>query len=240
MSILLTGGSGLLGTKLKEIFPECISPTHNSLDIVDKNAICKFVKENNVDKIIHTAAVTSIRKCDKNKHQTWQINVEGTHNLVTALRDNSPNGFFAYVSTPCVFRGDAQMYSEQSIPDPINFYGFTKAVSENIVKTFENSLIIRTNFVAKKSWPYAKAFTDRFGNYLFADDVATIIEQLFTSKITGIRHITGSKILSMYDLAKLTTPNIQPITINEYTGPHLTKNMTLDSIYLKKFDISLV
>ena len=240
MTLLLTGGSGLLGQKLLQLLPNSLSPTHETLDITDKNMISQYIEENNVDKIIHTAAITSIRKCDNEKSLTWSVNVEGTQNLLSALKEHSKNGYFAYVSTPCVFRGDNKMYNEQSIPDPVNFYGFTKAVGENIVKTFNNYLIVRTNFVAKKSWPYEKAFTDRFGNYLFSDDVAQIFSELLSSEITGIRHIVGNQILSMYDLAKLTTPNIRSMTMNEYVGPHLTKNMTMDSTYLKKYSISSI
>jgi dTDP-4-dehydrorhamnose reductase len=240
MALLLTGGSGLLGQKLTQFLPNFLSPTHETLDITDKNMISKYIEENNVDKIIHTAAITSIRKCDDDKTLAWSVNVEGTQNLLSVLKEHTKNGYFAYVSTPCVFRGDDKMYNEQSIPDPVNFYGFTKSVGENIVKTFNNSLIVRTNFVAKKSWPYEKAFTDRFGNYLFSDDVAQIFSQLLSSKITGIRHIVGNQILSMYDLAKLTTPNIQSMTMNEYVGPHLTKNMTMDSTYLNKYKISSI
>jgi len=240
MSILITGGSGLLGDELKKLIPECLTPSHDSLDITNKNLVSKFIKDNCIKKIIHTAAITSIRKCDDEKSLAWSVNVEGTQNLLSALKEHSKTGYFAYVSTPCVFIGDGKMYDEQSIPDPVNFYGFTKSVGENIVKTFNNYLIVRTNFVAKKSWPYEKAFTDRFGNYLFSDDVAQVLSQLFSSQETGIRHIVGNQILSMYDLAKLTTPNIQPMTMDEYVGPHLTKNMTMGSTYLKKYQISSI
>ena len=240
MSILITGGSGLLGDELKKLIPECLTPSHDSLDITNKNLVSKFIKDNCIKKIIHTAAITSIRKCDDEKSLAWSVNVEGTQNLLSALKEHSKTGYFAYVSTPCVFRGDGKMYDEQSIPDPVNFYGFTKSVGENIVKTFNNYLIVRTNFVAKKSWPYEKAFTDRFGNYLFSDDVALILSKLFCSEIIGIRHIVGNQILSMFELAKLTTLNIQPMNMKQYVGPHLTKNMTMNSIFLKKYNISSV
>lgn len=238
MSLLITGAFGLLGQKLMKFFPNALHPSHDSLDIVDKNLVSKYIKENNVTQIIHAAAITSIRKCDEEKNFTWSVNVEGTQNLVTALKENSDDGYFVYISTPCVFSGQEEMYDEHATPNPVNFYGFTKSVGENIVKTMKNFLVVRTNFVAKQSWPYEKAFTDRFGNYLFSDDVAQVLFNLHSSHVTGIRHIVGNKILSMYDLAKITTPQILPMTISEYTGPHLTKNMTLNSKYLEKYPIS--
>ena len=98
-------------------------------------------------------------------------------------------------------------------------------------------MIIRTNFVSRKQWPYPKAFTDRFGTYLFSDQVANGIYEVIQNNLDGIIHIVGDEKISMYDLAKLTTPNIQPMTISEYSGPHLTIDMSLDSKRLKKYNI---
>jgi len=240
MTILLTGASGILGRKIKEIMPDCLSPSHKELEITDADSVLKFVKDNNVEKIIHTAAITSIRLCEEKKQDAWKSNVEGTKYLVQALQKYSPSGYFLYVSTACVFKGDEEMYSEESIPDPINFYGLTKLVGESITQTLLNYLIVRTNFVGKKPWPYEKAFTDRFGTYLFADDVAKAIKELFSKNVRGLVHVVGDKILSMYEIAKLTTPNIESMTIKDYSGPHLTINMTLDSKRLKKYKISEV
>ena len=53
----------------------------------------------------------------------------------------------------------------------------------------------------------------------------------------GILHITGDRKLSMFELAKLTTPDIRPMTLEDYSGPKLTIDMTLDSEIWKKYDI---
>jgi hypothetical protein len=54
-------------------------------------------------------------------------------------------------------------------------------------------LIIRTNFTARKKWPYPKAFYDRFVTYLFEEDVADGIKEFINSDIKGIVHIVGDK-----------------------------------------------
>ena len=41
-------------------------------------------------------------------------------------------------------------------------------------------------------------------------------------------HIEHKKI-SMFELTKLSTPKIYPMTINEYSGPRLTLDMSLDT-----------
>jgi len=238
LSILLTGGNGVLGKEIRRIIPNCITPSKNELDIRNKDSVFDFVKSHQIDAIIHTAALTSIRNCEENKEAPWKTNVIGTQNLVDALSINHSDGYFVYISTACVFKGDEQMYSEKSIPNPANFYALTKLIGETIVQSLSNHLIIRTNFIARQKWPYEKAFTDRYGTYLFVDDVAVGIKEIFESKQKGIIHLTGDKIYSMYDLAKIITPEVKPMTLQDYSGPHLTKNMTLDSLLWKKYKIS--
>jgi len=238
LKILLTGSNGILGKEISKNISNCITPSRNELDITNRKAVFEFIKINKFDVVIHTAALTSVRECENNKKNAWKTNVTGTQNIVDALSIYNPNTNLIYVSTACVFKGDEKMYSEKSLPNPANFYSLTKLIGETIVQSLSNHLIIRTNFVAKKKWPYEKAFTDRFGTYLFADDVAIGIKEIYESKQKGIIHLVGDKIFSMYELAKITTPEIKPMTLKDYSGPHLTINMTLDSANWKKYQIS--
>jgi dTDP-4-dehydrorhamnose reductase len=238
IEILITGSSGALGSELKKKFPNALVPNHNELDITDKETVAGFFKKKKIDVVIHTAAITSVRKCEEEKELAWKTNVDGTKNLVDALIQVNPNGKFIYLSTACVFDGNIGMYKESSIPYPENFYALTKLLGEREVKRLPNHLIIRTNFIAKKKWPYPKAFSDRFGTYLFAEDVADGIKDVLNSDINGIIHIVGDKRISMLELAKITTPDIESMTINDYSGPRLTIDMSLDTERWKKYKIS--
>jgi len=238
VSILITGGSGALGTELKKIFSDTLTPTHHELDITNKKTVMDYIKNHDIDLIIHTAALTHIRPCEENQPLAWKTNVEGTRNLVNAVLDSKKNTRFIYVSTACVFDGHIGMYKESSIPYPENFYALTKLIGEYEVNKLPEYLIIRTNFVAKKKWPYPRAFSDRFGTYLFAQDVSQGIKDVQKENITGYVHIVGDKKISMFELAKLTTPEIQPMTISEYSGPRLTMDMSLDTERWKKYKIS--
>jgi dTDP-4-dehydrorhamnose reductase len=196
-----------------------------------------YFSKNEFDSIIHTAAMTSIRQCESEKKLSWDTNVVGTKNLVDATTEFRPNSKFIYLSTACVFDGHDGMYKESSIPSPENFYALTKLIGEQQIKNLKNYLIIRTNFVGKQKWMYPKAFTDRFGTYLFAENVASGIKEIFDANIEGTIHIIGDKKLSMYDLAKITTASIQPMTIDEYQGPPLTMDMSLDTERWKKYTL---
>ena len=238
MKVLITGSSGALGSELKKKFPNAITPNHNELDVMNKEKILDFFKKERIDIVIHTAAITSVRKCEEEKELTWKTNVDGTKNLVDALMKTNPNGKFVYVSTACVFDGNTGMYKESSIPYPENFYALSKLLGEQEVKRSSNHLIIRTNFTARKIWPFPKAFSDRFGTYLFAEDVANGIIDVINSDVSGIVHIVGDKKISMLELAKITTPNIESMTINASSGQNITMDMSLDSEKWKKYKIS--
>ena len=237
MKTLITGGSGVLGTELKKLFPNSLFPSHSELDITNHEMVFDYFSKNEFDSIIHTAAMTSIRQCESEKKLSWDTNVVGTKNLVDATTEFRPNSKFIYLSTACVFDGHDGMYKESSIPSPENFYALTKLIGEQQIKNLKNYLIIRTNFVGKQKWMYPKAFTDRFGTYLFAENVASGIKEIFDDNIEGTIHIVGDKKLSMYDLAKITTTSIQPMTIDEYQGPPLTMDMSLDTERWKKYTL---
>ena len=237
MKSLITGGSGILGTELKKLFPDSLYPAHLEMDITNQEMVFDYFSKNEFDIIIHAAAMTNVRQCESEKNLAWKTNVDGTKNLVDATNHFKPNCKFIYVSTACVFDGHVGMYKENSIPDPENFYALTKLIGEQQMKNLKNYLIIRTNFVSRKSWPYPKAFTDRFGTYLFSNTVAEGIKDVIEENLTDIVHIVGDKKISMFELAKITTPSILPMTLTDYSGPPLTINMSLDTQRWKKYSL---
>lgn len=239
MRILVTGGSGALGTSLKKVFTDDFFPTHNEMDITDQDAVEKTILDYKPDTLIHIAAFVNVRGCEGDKNKAWEINVGGTKNIVNALRKLGNNCYLVYLSTACVFAGENEKYyTEEDRPSPKNYYSLTKFEGEKIVQQYENSCIIRTNFVPREPWKYPKAFIDRFGTYLFSDGVAKGIFEVVDKKEKGIVHIVGDKRMSMYDLALLAgSKNVGKITLDEYEGPLLTVDMSLSTKKWKKYKI---
>ncbi|MBI4010621.1 MAG: sugar nucleotide-binding protein [Candidatus Aenigmarchaeota archaeon] len=236
--MLIIGSSGKLGRQLEKAFPEALAPKHEELDVKDRGEVESYIKKFRPHTIIHAAALTNVRQCEIDKKSTWDTNVVGTENLVGACASVVPNCYFVYMSTACVFYGDRGDYIETDIPNPKNFYSFTKLLGEFIVKKLSNHLIIRTNFVERGEWPYEKAFIDRFGTYLFADDLTLAIKEVIGKKLAGVVHVAGDKKFSMFELAKLTTPNVKPMTMKEADLP-LTQDMTLRSIRIKPYKLTI-
>jgi len=236
---MITGSTGKLGRELVKVFPNALTPTHKVLELGDRNAVFTYIQENRPTTIVHAAALTGIRECEEDREKAWRSNVIGTENLVDACLKFVPSTYFVYVSTACVFDGHRGFYTERDVPYPENFYALTKLLGEFVVRKLPLHLIVRTNFVARERWRFPKAFVDRFGTYLFADDVARGIREVVDAKLTGVVHVCGDRKMSMYELARLTTPDVQPMTLAEYSGPRLTIDMTLDTLVWKKYKISL-
>ena len=242
MIVFVTGGHGALGREVIKQFPKSLSPSKEELDIRNRDAVYNFIEINKPEMIIHCAALTSILPCENNRDLAWETNVTGTRNLVTACLEYNVKCYFIYISTACVFYGDRGSYSEDDIPCPKNFYALTKLLGEFTVSEspLKDKLVIRTNFVPKQEWRYPKAFIDRFGTYLFAEDVARGIKEVTDRKLTGIVHICGDRKISMHDLARMTSPDVEPMTLIEYSGTPLTIDMTLTTNRWKKYTISSV
>ena len=239
MKVLITGGTGALGRSLKKVFPDAICPTHEEMDIVNKSTVKEKILEIKPDVLIHTAAMVGIRECEEQKDTAHTVNVDGVKNIVEALKELNNDCYLVYMSTACVFGGEQEKYyTEEDEPDPKNYYSKTKLEGESVVKNYPNTVIIRTNFVAKEPWKYPKAFTDRFGTYLFADGVAQGIKDVVEAKEKGIIHIVGDRRMSMYELAKLSGSDVGEMTLDEYDGPPVTVDMSLSTKRWKKYTIS--
>ncbi|MBI2658454.1 NAD(P)-dependent oxidoreductase [Candidatus Woesearchaeota archaeon] len=239
MKVMITGGNGALGKSLKKAFPDAYFPTHREMDVADADGVNKAVLGYKPDALIHAAAFVDIRGCENDKKKAWDTNVEGTQNIMDALSRANKNCYLIYISTACVFAGEHEKYyTEDDIPSPKNYYSFTKLCGELVARQHPNTCIIRTNFVPKEQWKYPKAFTDRFGTYLFTDNAAQGIKDVFDKKEKGIIHIVGDRRMSMYELAKLAgSKDVGKITLKEYDGPMVTVDMSLSTNRWKKYKI---
>ncbi len=227
MTILVTGGSGVLGHALAKTFPEANRPSRRELDITEKHSVRAYFAAHRPSAIVHAAALTDIGKCEADREAAWRTNVGGTEHLLQEALAVAPDCFFVYISTAGVFRGDTGNYSEESRPDPVNYYGVTKSRAEQVVLKHSDSCVIRTNFVRRGKWPHPHAFSDRFGTFLYDTDAAKGIREVFDARVRGIVHVCGDQRLSLFEVARRTDPDVKPITMDRYHGPPLAVDMSL-------------
>lgn len=233
--LLITGGTWRLWKACKKIFPLAQYPGRADLNLTNKESIAHYFCNNEVEFVIHLVAVASIPKCESNKKLAWDTNVQGTRNILEASQMHKVKKFL-YLQSACIFSGeDVEMYNEDSLPDPKHYYGLTKLIAEEIVKTSNTpdfqTVVVRTNFTTMP-WEYPKAFTDRFGTYLFAQWVASWIKDILMSDTKlPVIHICWNREISMYEYAVMGGSKVEPMTMADYTWLALTQKMSLTSRY---------
>jgi dTDP-4-dehydrorhamnose reductase len=235
--IVITGGSGRLGRELRQIYPEALAPDRHALDLSRRDSVWAFIRAHRPQVVVHAAGFTSVQAAEHERERCWEVNVRGTEWLVEALEAGSADCHLVYVSTACVFHGDRGGYTEADVPYPKNFYGLTKLLGESAARRLRSHLVVRTNIVARGARPYPAAFVDRFGTYLYADEVARALGDLVSRRLTGVVHVAGDRRLSMFDLAALATPSVRPISMREVSLP-LTVDMSLASVRIPAFRLT--
>ena len=139
MKIAVTGSEGRLGSWLVNKW----GLTPLDCDITKPEEVKHIIKSIAPDVIIHTAAMTDVTQCEEHPKEAFSTNVEGTKNII----DNFTKGLLIYLSTVHVFDGNAAFpYSENAKPNPVNKYGWTKWVGEEMARFGTNqTIVVRTS-----------------------------------------------------------------------------------------------
>lgn len=207
VQILLTGGSGLLGTELLKLDSDLLAPSHEELDITDASAVADYVAAHSPDIILHAAAMTSNREVEANPEAARRVNVDGTANLVQACDRTRIR--FVFLSTDYVYKGIRGRYSESDEVAPYNLYASLKLASEEAVRRVPNHLIIRASFGASE-FAYPDAFSDKWSSKEYVDVIAPKILDATRSPLTGILNMGGER-RSMYEYAFERNPGVNKI-----------------------------
>ena len=152
--ILITGASGQLGKDLKLLLRKkninIISKSRKHLDISKKENFYNLKKFKKIKIIINLAAYTKVDLAEINKKICKNTNVLGVSNLVSLSR--KIDACLIHISSDYVFNGKSnKMYKEKDMRYPINYYGLTKKLSEDIIKnSCKKYFIIRTSWIFSK------------------------------------------------------------------------------------------
>ncbi|MGV3528558.1 MAG: SDR family oxidoreductase [Flavisolibacter sp.] len=195
---------------------------YNSLDFTDKASIKKLFGELKPGVVVHAGAASRPDFCEAEKENAFRINVTGTQNLLEASQKQGAH--FIFLSSDFVFSGDWEgstpgFYKEDNERSPVNFYGQTKLLAEDEVMKYGGDWsIVRTAMVYGKPQSgrdnlvsnVAKAlenkqpltiFHDQVRTPTFVDDLATGIIKIIEAKASGIFHLAGDEVFSLYEMA---------------------------------------
>lgn len=148
--VLLTGGSGQVGTEIIRQAPaelNIVAPGRTQLDMADAEAIAALVASRPWAAVINCAAYTAVDKAETEIVAAWRANALGPAALARASAEaNIP---LIHVSTDYVFDGSkAGFYLETDPVAPIGVYGASKEGGEQAVRTANpRHVILRTAWV---------------------------------------------------------------------------------------------
>ncbi len=231
MKVLVTGGSGLLGSALVELLARkghAVVATYHShepkplsgvkwvkVDISQGYLLEDLAWKERPQAVVHCAAMTDVDRCEVERERAWRTNVEATRSAVRAAR--AVNAHIVYVSTDYVFDGERGMYREEDLPNPVNFYGLTKLVGEEIVRSSDILYtIVRPSAIyglggSKKSFAEyvaeklsrgeeVPALTDQYVSPTYNRYLAEAIARVLELRPLGTLHVAGER-ASRYDFA---------------------------------------
>ena len=261
-TVLVTGANGQLGNSIHARISQY--PGYNflftdidTLDICDKEAVRKYVLENDVQYVMNCAAYTAVDKAEDNQELCDKLNHVAPGYLATAAE--ACGAALIQVSTDYVFDGTGHIpYTEEAATCPDSVYGFTKLAGEQaVMKHCSRAMIIRTawlysiygnNFVktmlrlGRERETLGVVF-DQIGTPTYANDLARAIFAAISQGIVpGIYHFSNEGVCSWYDftlaihrLAGIKSCKVSPLHTDEFPAkaprPHYS---VLDKTKIKK------
>jgi dTDP-4-dehydrorhamnose reductase len=219
MNALVVGAGGRLGSEFMDrlsSLEDLTGLTHVQCDITDSLAVERAVLELQPTVVINCVAQPSVDACEKDRDQAYRINVLGARNVAHAAYKVAAK--VVHFSTDYVFDGTADhAYAEWDTPNPVNWYGRTKLMSEEAVRCANpDSLVLRIACVygmhgdnpvttvvrAAQSGTPVILPDDQVMSPTSASEVVQQTMLLIQRGAVGTYHVTGKGQTSRYEFAR--------------------------------------
>ncbi|HEX3187262.1 MAG TPA: NAD(P)-dependent oxidoreductase [Pyrinomonadaceae bacterium] len=225
MNTLVTGGSGYLGTYVRNFFKAADFSRRSSLNILE-DVDAQIVE--NYDVVIHLAG--HLDKNPEGAEECFRTNADGTRNIIRHMREGS---VFIYASTKDVYGAEAAAY--EFVPEdcpldphPASAFELSKLIGERYVEFYARQRGVRacifrmsavfarptdgnengfvTHYVesVKHRWPIRlPAGEDPVRDILYVDDFSRACQAFINSKVDfGLYNLGGGRLnaVGLHDL----------------------------------------
>jgi dTDP-4-dehydrorhamnose reductase len=177
MKVLVTGGSGALGSQVVKALQnaqiEVVAPSHAEVDLTDASAITAMLAQYSPTHIVNCAAQRRPDACESKSAAVIALNVLLPKRLAqTGLP-------LVHISTDYVFNGANAPYCEDAPRRPLNAYGQQKAEAEMQIEACSNVLILRVPilFGPIQNWSNS-AVTVLAANLLKANGASVLMDDI--------------------------------------------------------------
>lgn len=192
---------------------------YHLLDLLDAEKLAELFIKIKPDAVIHAAAIANIDFCEKNKSMAETINVDVTETIARLCKEADIK--MIHCSTDTVFDGTKGFYTEDDLPNPVNYYAETKVKSEEIVLTSSSK-----NVVARLALVMGLLSREKGNSFLFdlieklknneqvkfaeneirtPVDVITLgaaLVELADNNFSGVIHLAGNTRIDRFNMAK--------------------------------------
>ena len=229
-------------------------------DIRNEADIKRLFEEVQPDVVINCSALSVPDYCETHHEEAYLTNVTAVSQLAVFCEEYKSR--FIHLSTDFVFdekiNEDAGLlYTEEDIPTPVNYYGYTKwKGEEKVAETCSSFAIIRVAIVYGRALPgqhgnivqlvmkrlkagqEIRVVSDQWRTPTYVGDVSDGVQRLIAHTTNGIFHICGDECMSIAEIAYqvadymgLDHSLIHPVTteeMNETTPRPRFSGMSID------------
>ncbi|MFA5894733.1 MAG: dTDP-glucose 4,6-dehydratase, partial [Candidatus Shapirobacteria bacterium] len=216
-------------------------------DITKIEEVQAAVNEYHPTVIINTAAITNLEWANKNRLETFNVNVLGADNIAEVCDKN--NIYFVHFSSGCIFESmdENDAKSETATPSPAAYYSWTKVWSEELVR-FKKSPNLKF-LVLRPRQPVSAQVSAKnmliklltFTQFIDTPNAGTVIEDLMdwsytliNQRYTGTLNVANEGWSTPYRIALLLQKHVLPTLpiekISKARLDELTPNKRVDTI----------
>lgn len=216
--MLITGGAGLLGRELQEVFRagyDVASVDIRECDVTSAPACRRTFGGVRPDVVVHCAAYTAVDKAESDEASAFAVNAEGTRNVARECRARGT--LLVTYGSDYIFDGRSDRpYVEGDAANPLSAYGRTKWAAEEAARAEAPAhLIIRTqwlygphgrNFVftvldRARRGEALRVVSDQRGSPTYARDLAEATRRLLDAGARGTFHFSNEGETTWHEFA---------------------------------------
>jgi dTDP-4-dehydrorhamnose reductase len=237
--ILVTGGTGQLGTAFRRLLPDALFPPREDLDLARPGVLADRVAAFRPAAIINCAAYTAVDRAEEEEDLATVINGDSVGVLARCAAERRIP--FVTFSSDYVFDGTAhEPYVESSATYPVNAYGRSKRAGEvAALSIYPDALVVRTSWVISGTHPNFVAtmlrltpqreltvVDDQHGCPTVAADLGAAVLGAMERRATGLLHLVNEGATTWFELARaavaeagLDPARIAPCSTADYPTP---------------------
>lgn len=239
MKILVTGGSGMVGSELVKILPNAVYPSSKDLNLTDPHSVETFLKKNKFDYVIHLAAhVGSLHDNIENSTLYFDQNIL-MNTIITKLSyQNGIKNFLGVLST-CIYPDNLEVFpiKEKSLHlgaphKDLMTYAYAKRSHAVQINAYKESYGVNYNYLIPCNL-YGEFNLSHRDRYHFVNDLILKIIKAKRNNDTYLKLFGNGKPMRQFmlakDFAKIISEYIKQ-DLNSSFNVAPDENLTIDQI----------